>query len=328
MDYLRRYLAEEVAEDYLDRRLTRREFLRRLTLLTGSMGAAIALAASMGCGEETEEPAAATPTDTPSGQPTPTPTTATSTPAPMSTQSAGITVPEDDPSLVAQDVQFPGDGVTLFGYLARPSLEGTYPGVLIIHENRGLLPPHYQDVARRFAKEGYVALAIDLISREGGTARYSDPAELMAALNRISAEQLVADMNAGVRYLQEQQFVRAERIGAIGFCFGGGMVWLLAVRNQDLAAAVPFYGPSPPLDEVPNINAAILGIYAGNDTRINAGMADLEAALMQHGKTYRFITYPGADHAFFNDTGQRHNPEAARAAWSETLAWFDRYLRS
>jgi len=227
-------------------------------------------------------------------------------------------------------VEFRSNGITLFGYLARPKPTGTYPAVLVIHENRGLVPPHYPDVARRLAKEGYVALAIDLVSREGGTARIGDEAQIVSLIGQVSRDQpqrLVEDMNAGIRYLQGLSYVRRDRVGAFGFCFGGGMVWLLAVRNPELRAAVPFYGPRPPLEEVPNLRAAVLGIYGGNDARINAGIPDLEEALKAQNKTHRFITYPGADHAFFNDTSPRYHPEASKAAWGETLAWLQRYLK-
>jgi carboxymethylenebutenolidase len=198
--------------------------------------------------------------------------------------------------------------------------------VLVIHENRGLLP-HFPDVARRLAQASYVALALDLVSREGGSEKFTDPAQAGAALRQIPQARLLEDMSSGVRYLQNLPGVRRDRIGAVGFCFGGGLVWLLSVRNPELKAAVPFYGSRPPLDEVPNLRAAVLGIYADLDTRINAGMPELEAALKQQNKTYQVITYQGSNHGFFNDTGARYHPEAAAAAWKETLAWFDRYLR-
>jgi carboxymethylenebutenolidase len=198
--------------------------------------------------------------------------------------------------------------------------------MLVIHENRGLLP-HFPDVARRLAKAGYVSLALDLLSREGGTGRFPDPAAAGTAFRQVSSEQSIEDMNNGVRYLQSLPYVRRERVGAIGFCAGGRAVWLLAVRNPQIKAAVPFYGSAPPLPEVPNLQAAVLGIYAGNDTGINAGVPDLETALKQQNKTYHLITYPGAEHSFFNDTGARYHPEAAAAAWRETLAWLDRHLK-
>jgi carboxymethylenebutenolidase len=232
----------------------------------------------------------------------------------------------DDPSLEAGPVEFRSDSTTLLGYLARPKGAGPYPGVLVIHENRGLLP-HFTDVARRFAKAGYAALALDLLSRQGGTGKVADPQQIPMLLSGAPSANHVEDMSGGVRYLQSLPYVRRERIGAIGFCFGGAMVWLLSVKNPAVIAAAPFYGRRPPLEEVPNLRGAVLGVYAEDDMGINAGVPELEAALKQHNKTYKFMTYPGTRHAFFNDTGQRYHADAATAAWKETLAWFDRHLK-
>jgi carboxymethylenebutenolidase len=310
MDTLQRHLVEQSAGEYRAGRLNRREFLRRLTLITGSTVLALALGEILGCA-----PAAA-----------PTATLVAPSAAPTATAAPGVTVPPDDPSLEAGPVDFQSHGLTLFGYLARPKAPGSYPAMLIIHENRGLLP-HFPDVARRFAKVGYAALALDLLSRQGGTAQFPDSDQARDALGQIPEEHLLEELNSGVDYLQGLPYVQRERVGAIGFCFGGSMLWLLSVRNPQIKAAVPFYGASPPLAEVPNLQAAVLGIYAGNDQRINASVPELEAALKQQKKTYRFITYPGADHAFFNNTGMRYNAEAASAAWGETLAWLEQHLK-
>jgi carboxymethylenebutenolidase len=315
MDYIQRYLVEELAEDYQDGRMTESEFLRRLALFTRDTSEAMSLAVSLGY-EPGRQATAAAVMDRPLNQQAPSGT--------------GITVQPDDPATNAEMIEFPGDeGLTLFGYLARPRQEGVYPGILLVHENRGLWPPHYQDVTRRYAKEGYVTLAVDLLSREGGTAKFNDPADANAALGRLNRDQFVADMNAAVRHLQSLPYVRRDRIGATGFCFGGGMVWLLTVRNPDIVAAAPYYGAAPPLEEVPYMKAAVLGIYGGNDERINAGVPALEEALKEHHKTYKFITYSGAEHAFFNDTGgPRHHPQASSEAWRETLAWFGEHLKN
>jgi carboxymethylenebutenolidase len=195
----------------------------------------------------------------------------------------------------------------MLGYLSRPAEGGPNPAVLVIHENRGL-HPHFSDVTRRLALEGYTAFAVDLLSRQGGTGSFANSDQARDALGEISDEQFMEDLNASVEYLQGLPQVQPDRVGVMGFCFGGGMVWLLSVRNQSIQAAVPFYGSSPPLAEVPNLNAAVLGIYAGNDDRINAGVPDLEAALTEHQKEYQFITYSGADHGFFNDTRDGYNP--------------------
>jgi carboxymethylenebutenolidase len=180
----------------------------------------------------------------------------------------------------------------------------------VAHENRGLLP-HFADVTRRLAAEGYVALAIDMLSRQGGTYSFPDTDAMRSALNAIPTSQTVEDENAGVEYLQSQLYVTGNRVGAMGFCFGGSIVWLMAVGNPGLRATVSFYGSAPPLDEVPNLQVPVLGIYGEQDARINAGVPGLEATLKVNGKSDKFVTYPGANHAFFNDTGSRYNPQAA-----------------
>jgi carboxymethylenebutenolidase len=222
-------------------------------------------------------------------------------------------------------VQFPGeDGATLMGYLARPSGEGSTPVVLVCHENRGLTE-HIKDVTRRLAKAGYVGLAVDLLSRQGGAASMSSD-EVPGALGNIEPEQFVRDLISGWRYLQEQSFAQAERVGMVGFCFGGGVTWRMATGMAELKAAVPFYGPHPPVEDVPKINAAVLAIYGELDQRINQGIPAIEEAMQQNGKIYEKVIYPNADHAFHNDTGSRYNAEAAQDAWKRTLEWFGKYL--
>jgi len=280
--------------------LSRRDFLARLALAAG--GAAVALACAA-------EATAIAPTLLPSATPQPTAEEAAA---------GGVTI-ESGP------VEFEADGDTLLGYLSRPALPGPHPGVLVVHENRGLLP-HFLDVARRLAREGYVALAVDMLSRRGGTDSFADTNAMLGALRGIPTDQIVDDGNAGVKFLQDQPYVMSNRVGALGFCFGGSIVWLMAVRNPELRAAVPFYGSAPPLEEVPNLRVPVLGIYAGEDARINAGVPDLEETLKFEGKKYKFVTYPGANHAFFNDTGSRYHPGAAGEAWLETLSWFEDHL--
>ena len=275
--------------------LSRRAFLGRLAVLAG--GSAVMLA----CGAE-----------------------ATAV-APRPASSPAATAPPEEAQIEAGPVEFETDGRKLLGYLSRPASPGPHPGVLVVHENRGLLP-HFPDVTRRLAREGYVALAVDMLSRKGGTDSFPDTDAMRDALRGIPTEQIVEDGNAGVGYLQDQPYVISNRIGVMGFCFGGSITWLMAVGNPELRAAVPFYGSAPPLDTVPGLQVPVLGIYAGEDARIGAGVPDLEAALKAEGKNYKFITYPGANHAFFNDTSSRYHPTAAGEAWLETLSWFEDHL--
>jgi carboxymethylenebutenolidase len=258
--------------------------------------------------------------------PTVTPS-ATGLPTAVPVLEPGMTVDPNDPRIEAGPVEFSTAAGPMLGYLSRPREGGPNPAILVIHENRGL-QPHFPDVTRRFALEGYTALAIDLLSRQGGTGAFADSDQARDALGEITQDEFMADLNASVDYLQTRSQVQADRIGVTGFCFGGGLTWLMAVRNPDIAAAVPFYGSAPPLDEVANLNIPVLAIYAGNDTRIGEGVPDLEAALTEQNKQYRVITYPGADHGFFRDTGERYHPEAAGQAWTAALGYFGEHLKS
>jgi carboxymethylenebutenolidase len=217
---------------------------------------------------------------------------------------------------------------TVNAYLARPSADGTYPGVIVIHENRGLTD-HIRDVARRLAKAGYVALAPDLASRAGGTDTVG-PTAITGFFANAKPEDLVADLNAAVTFLSQQQGVQPNKYGVVGFCFGGGYTLRLAGANPQIAAAVSYYGPVPdPASQIATAtNAAILGQYGGNDNRVNGTVPALEQAMKDAGKTFEKRVYDGANHAFNNDTGQNYNQQAALAAWQETLNWFGKYLKA
>jgi carboxymethylenebutenolidase len=221
-------------------------------------------------------------------------------------------------------VLFPGEGATLLGYLARPSGSGKHPVILVCHENRGLTE-HIKDVVRRLSKAGYVALAVDLLSRVGGSAKFSQE-EVPGQLGNMDPDQFAADFKSGYQYIQGQTFAQAERLGMVGFCFGGGVTWLMATRMPELKAAVPFYGPHPLLAAVPHIQAAVLGIYGALDQRINAGIPEIEEAMKANHKIFEKRIYPNADHAFHNDTSPRYHPEAALDAWQRTLEWFGKYV--
>ncbi|MBC8075541.1 MAG: dienelactone hydrolase family protein, partial [Chloroflexales bacterium] len=325
MNHLQRYLVDEFIEDYQEGQLSRRKALK---LIAGITGATLATQLLAACGQPAEQPTGAAPTiaaaPTTEAPTTEAPTTAAAAPA-AGAATASNSVPVDDPAIVAAPVQFPSGDATLMGYLARPAGEGRFPIVLVCHENRGLTP-HIEDVARRAAKAGYVGLAIDLLSREGGVANVSDPDSIPGLLSGAPPERHVQDFRSGLEYLKAQPFAQADRAGMVGFCFGGGVTWLVAAGIPELRAAVPFYGPPVPIEQVPNINAAVLAVLAERDQRINGQVPPVAEALQAAGKTYKQVIYPGVDHAFHNDTGQRYNAEQALAAWNETLAWFKQYL--
>ncbi|MGI8553812.1 MAG: dienelactone hydrolase family protein [Dehalococcoidia bacterium] len=326
MNEVQRYLIEEFVEDYRQRTLSRRDLLRRAVLI---MGGGAAAAAALRSAESTL--AAASPGAIRAGvrtgaqAQTGDPARGAHTAPPLQQTDAPVVDPAD-PSVITSVVSFAGEAGDVRGYLARPAGEGAFPGVVVIHENRGLIEPNL-DIARRYAKEGYVALAPDLLSRVGGTDHFAaDPAQATGAIGQLGPDAPASDGNAAVAFLQQQPYVSGA-IGATGFCYGGGVVWLMGVRNPALLAIVPHYGMNPPLEEVPNLRAAALGIYAENDTRITGASDVLAAALMQAGAIWEFWIAPGANHAFFNNTGMSYNPQDAREAWNRALIWFDQNLR-
>jgi carboxymethylenebutenolidase len=308
MTDLARYILEEWAEEYQQGGVTRREFLRRITVFSGGAAAGLAVLRSLGVAASAEEIA-----------------DAAAAGAPLRAQASGVTVRPDDPDIAVQPVSIPLDTLPVLGYLARPTNKADAQGILVVHENRGLLE-HHKDVARRLAKAGYVALAVDLASPGGGTDKFTDPAAVTALLGQTPPDQLLAMLDAGVRHLRGLSGVMPGRLGTVGFCFGGGLVWRLITRNADLRAAVPFYGPTPPLEDVPKIRAAVLGIYGALDQRIDAGMPALRDALQKAGVVHEFVVYAGANHAFFNDTGANYKDDAAKDAWVRTLGWFAKWL--
>ena len=291
MTEIQKYLAEEVAEDLVDGIITRREAMRRLGLLGVSGAAATALLAAFA-----------------------------SKPAPAARRKRGRRGTETDwAAEPTEAITFAGPNGTLMAAWAEA--EKPRGGVLVIHENRGLTE-HIRTVAGRFAASGYSALALDLLSEEGGTGSFPDEAAVAAALAAIAPARFDADMQAGVTELDRR--VRNRTLCAVGFCFGGGMIWrLLASGEARLSAAAPFYGPFPTGGDLGGSRAAVLGIYGGLDTRVTdtlpVAKAALEAARLKH----ELLTFNDAEHAFFNDTGTRFNPPAAAEAWRRTLNWFD-----
>jgi carboxymethylenebutenolidase len=323
LNKFQKYFIEEFYDDYREGLISRRTFFRRVAFITGSVGASIAAMTAVGC-QPIELPAEDEPMPEPEA-PTPEPEAEAENGMlePVPGAQSPLSVPEGDPDVVSEEVTLTSQGDEIMVYVARPAAEGVYPGVLVCHENRGLTP-HIRDVARRFAKAGYVALAPDLLSREGGT-ETRDFDEIPGLLSNADPDRHVADFTAGFDYLQSQDDVDADRICMNGYCFGGGITWRCVTAIPGLAAAAPFYGPAPDLEAVPNIQAAVLGVYAEQDERINAGIEPLTEALDEAGVTYQINVYPGVEHAFHNDTGERYNEEQALEAWGDMLAWFEQH---
>jgi carboxymethylenebutenolidase len=299
MTGINQYLTDEVVEDYADGLINRREALRQLGLL--GVGVAVAGPILAACGRTDD-----------------------SVPAPTTPTTPTVSAPAGPAALSTQPITFAGSrSVPLQGaWAAATDPKGS---VLVIHENRGLTD-HIRSVAGRLAASGFSALAIDLLSDEGGTAKFSDPAQATAALNAAPPGRFVADMKAGVDELLRR--VPNRKPAAVGFCFGGGMVWsLLAAGEPRLGAAVPFYGPLPDKADLSGSRgAAVLAIYGELDTRVTGSRDAATAAMEKAGLTHDVVTYPGANHAFFNDTGDRYNPTAAAAAYQRVVEWFNAHL--
>ncbi|HEY7295523.1 MAG TPA: dienelactone hydrolase family protein [Dehalococcoidia bacterium] len=330
MHDLQRYLVEEFTDAYLEGHMSRRDLLRRVLLMTGSAAVTASALGSLGVRSRVAE--AASPIHPRPLQPAgPVPAAVLAQMqadpgAPPSQQTTDNVVDPNDPSIMAGMVTFGGAAGDLFGYLAQPADGAVHPGIVVVHENRGLIEPN-MDICRRYAKEGYAALCVDLVSRAGGTAQFMDDiAQATGFLGSANPDDLVSDLVSGANHLSQQPQVDSTLLGATGFCFGGGLVWRLVEQEPNLKAAVPYYGPNPPLENVPNIAAPVLGIYAELDTRITGSSTDLDAALDAAGKVHDKWIAPGANHAFFNNTGQAYNPADAMEAWSRTLAWFAQYL--
>jgi carboxymethylenebutenolidase len=276
-------------DEYTHKPLKRQEFISRLIKLTGSTAAAMAVLPML----EVNYAHAAT-------------------------------VAEDDEEIKTEAVSYQGDGITMKGYLAAPAKQGKYGGVIVIHENRGL-NEHIKDITRRLAKAGYLAMAPDALSGDGGTPADED-----------QARDLIGKLDAGKNlnnYLKSIDYLKTRpesngKIGCVGFCWGGGMANQLAVNSPELAAAVAYYGRQPDAADVPKIKARLQLHYGGLDERINAGIPAYEDALKKAGTRYELYIYPGAQHAFNNDTAStRYNPEAAKLAWERTLKLFGEALK-
>ena len=235
-------------------------------------------------------------------------------------------VAKDDPRLKTEYPTYPspqGSG-TMRGYFARPAnAGGKLPGVVVIHENRGLTP-HIEDVARRLAVENFVAFAPDALTPVGGFA--GDEEKAAQLFSQLDPTKRIEDMLAAAPYLKARPECTGK-VGAVGFCIGGTIVNIMAVRIPDLAAAVPFYGGQPGAADTAKIKAPLLIHYAAVDERIDAGWPAWEAALKTNGVKYQMYMYPGTNHGFHNDTTPRYDEAAAKLAWSRTIAFFKENLK-
>jgi carboxymethylenebutenolidase len=270
--------------------LDRREFLKRLSVLAGSIAAANSLLAVLEHNDARAD-----------------------------------VVPKDDPRLSAQDITYPGATGQVRASLARPKGDAKHPGVVVIHENRGL-NAHIADVTRRVALEGFIALAPDALSPVGGTPE--DENKAAALIGQLDPQSTIKNFIAAVQYLKTHP-LSTGKVGVVGFCWGGAMANQLAVNSPDVSAAVTYYGRQPASEDVPKIKASLLLHYAGLDEGINKGIPAYEAALKKASIDYKLYMYEGAQHAFNNDSNApRYNKEAAELAWKRTIAFLKEKLKT
>jgi len=269
--------------------LDRREFLRRLAMVAGGTAAANALLLSLENNDAKAE-----------------------------------IVPKDDPRLMTDPIKYTGASGEVRAYLVRPKGDEKLPGVVVIHEVRGLVP-HIEDVARRVALEGFLAIAPDALSPLGGTPE--DESKARSLIGQLDRPTTINNYLAAVRYLKAHP-LSTGKIGVVGFCWGGRMANQLAVNSPDLSAVVPYYGAQSASEDVSKIKASLLLHYAGVDERINKGIPAFEEALKKASINYRIYMYEGANHAFNNDTSPaRYNKEAAQLAWQRTISFLKEKLK-
>ena len=284
---------------YVDGGLNRREVVTRLAKLLGGTGAAIAALQSAGFGQVVQQ---ACP--------------------------ANIKVAENDPAIQWENVTFPGDGFSMRGLLARPKNQtDPQPAVIVLHENRGLVE-HIRDVTRRAAKAGFVALGVDLLSRQGGTEVFPDDTARGAAYGRTLQPERYNDLYMAIEYLQRQSFVVWDRIGAVGFCAGGGNILHGVYNKMPLQAAVPFYG-TPPANPLPSdVTTPVLCIYSDTDRNQAIRIADVANSFVNSRNTFGIHLFKGTGHGFHNDTGAVYDPVAACEAWARAMDFFNIHLRA
>jgi carboxymethylenebutenolidase len=291
-------MAEEfkaLIRDYRDGKISRRQFMRKAIAITGSLMIANDLLNRLA------QPIA---------------------------NSAEIDPTE--PAVLSHEVEFSGKAGPLFGYLARPTGKGKYPALIIIHANQGL-NEYTRDIARRLAKENYVALAVDFLSRHGGTKKVNPKSEGLSKIRELAPWQAVAeDSDASYTYLRSLPDVRGDRLGLIGFCWGGEMTFSTVTEVRGLKAAVVFYGRSPqPFERMNKIQAPVLAHYGEKDPGVNQDIPATVEAMKKFGKSYNYKIYPGAQHGFHTDTQpERYHAEAAKEAWGKSLDFFKSNLQS
>jgi carboxymethylenebutenolidase len=279
----------DLYNEYIHKLIDRREFLRRLAVLAGGTAAAIALL-----------------------------------PLLENNHAKAEVVPKNDPRLYTEHIKYPGATGEVIAYQARPKGDEKLSGVVIIHQNTGLVP-HIEDVTRRVALEGFLAVAPDALTPVGGTPE--DLAKAPALSQKLDSKSTTENYVAAVRYLKTHS-ASTGKVGIVGFCWGGGVANQVAVNSPDVIAVVPYYGAQPAVEDVPKIKASLLLHYAGDDAGINKGIPAYEAALKKANVDYKMYMYEGTKHGFNDDTrAERYNKEAAQLAWQRTISFLKEKLK-
>jgi carboxymethylenebutenolidase len=277
-----------------DGAISRREFIQKSAVLTASLAAGTTLVDALG-------PAA----------------------------SHANQVDPNDAALISADVKFSSaDGASISAYVTRPKGDGRRPAVIVTHDNSAL-SDHIRDVGRRLAKAGYVAIVPDLVSRQGGTASFPNREAVAQAISKLDDDTLTKDLIGALNYVKGQNYVQANKIGVVGFCWGGGKTFLFTTRSKDLSASVIYYGPIPAnLDAVKNISNPVLGHYGELDKPITSQVPRLAEEMKKNGKSFEYKIYADSPHAFnSDDRPDRYRPEAAKEAWGRTLEFFKKHLQ-
>jgi carboxymethylenebutenolidase len=285
---------KELIQKYQGGKITRREFMGKAVALTGSLAASYSWIDVL-----------------------------------AHSRAYAVEVDPNDPTLLCHDVEYAGRATAVFGYLARPATVGKFPAIIVIHGTQGL-NDYTRDVARRFAKQGYVSLAVDCLSRHGGTKKVNPKGEGLGNISDLAPWYGVAeDADSGFAFLRTFPDVRADRSGLIGFCWGGEMTFSSTTQIRGLKAAVVFYGRSPqPLDLVKSIQAPVLAHYGEKDPTVNQDIPSTEQAMKKYNKSYTYKIYPGAQRGFHTDTNpERYDADAAKEAWTRTLGFFKKHLQ-
>lgn len=299
---------ENLIQDYRRGGLSRREFFQKLAFVTGSILLAHEIMLAEGLASYWE--AYDWPSQEAAQQPPP--------PTPRESIAAGEKRLPD--TVTAEWVNFPSGEFRIGAYLARPKSAGPHPAMIVIHENRGLTE-FVLDITQRWASEGFLALAVDFLSRVGGTQKFDSMQAAGEGIRSLQRTGVMEDLHAAVAYLKSRKDVRKDVIGVTGFCWGGGNSFAFATESKEIAFAMPFYGPPPPVERAENISVPIRAVFAENDERVNANIDAFAARMKELGKPFDYKLYPGTAHAFMNFTGPRYNEEQSRIAWADVTAF-------